>query len=320
MPEPDRHHRRDDHRHKSREREQSHYTRDDERETENYYEKRNRTGEERNYGNDKSNTKRNYPEKDRGAYTHPDRHNYDSHHDQGHHRQYLESPVSSYNQYDPQHREALHNIRYLGTGRGICQAMEVFLNMLIIICAGVSHSTKGEYRDIASLGGLYEYYYGGASAFTGSEAERVKQLDRQFYQLKLPPYIFSMACGGALMVYALLMLALGIFRVPYRWPLTLLVEAILNGLIGLGYIPAVAFYFIKLQETYNHPICKEREEMYKSKGHRGFECSLHGADVAGGLFGVMGVILFPLGAVLAIRAFRAVRERKKQQELENNHL
>ncbi|XP_062404896.1 MARVEL domain-containing protein 3 [Sardina pilchardus] len=319
MPELDRHHRRDDHRHKSREREQSHYTRDDERETENYYEKRNRTGEERNHVNDSS-TKRNYPERERGASTHPDRHNYDSHHHQGHQRQYLESPVSSYNQYDPQHREALYNIRYLGTARGICQAMEVFLNLLIIICAGVSHGNKGEYRDIASLGGVYEYHYGGANAFIGAEAERVKQLDRQFYQLKLPPYVFSMACGGALMVYALVMLALGIFRVPYRWPLTLLVEAILNGLIGLGYIPAVAFYFIKLQETYNHPICKEREEMYKSKGHRGFECTLHGTDVAGGLFGVLGVILFPIGAVLAIRAFRAVRERKKQRDLENNHL
>lgn len=198
--------------------------------------------------------------------------------------------------------------------------MEAFLNLLIIICAGVSHSTKGEYRDIASLGGVYEYHYGGANAFTGAEAEQVKRLDRQFYQLKLPPYIFSMACGGALMVYALAMLALGIFRVPYRWPLTLLVEAILNALIGLGYIPAVAFYFIKLQEVYNHPICKQREQMYNSKGLRGFECSFHGADIAGGLFGVMGVILFPMGAVLAIRAFRAVRERKKQRELESNHL
>lgn len=203
---------------------------------------------------------------------------------------------------------------------GICQVMEAFLNLLIIICAGVSHSTKGEYRDIASLGGVYEYHYGGANAFTGAEAEQVKRLDRQFYQLKLPPYIFSMACGGALMVYALAMLALGIFRVPYRWPLTLLVEAILNALIGLGYIPAVAFYFIKLQEVYNHPICKQREQMYNSKGLRGFECSFHGADIAGGLFGVMGVILFPMGAVLAIRAFRAVRERKKQRELESNHL
>ncbi|XP_031425374.1 MARVEL domain-containing protein 3 isoform X2 [Clupea harengus] len=323
MPESDRYRQRDDPRHKSREREQSsNYTREDESQTENYYERRNRTEyrEERNHSNGRSNTERNYSEKERDAYTHPDRTNYDSHQHQGHRRQYTESPVSSYNQNDPQRREALYNLRYLGTGRGICQAMEAFLNMLIIICAGVSHSTAGQYRDLASLGGVYAYYFGGANAFTGAEADRVKQLDKQFYQLKLPPYIFSMACGGALMGYACAMLFLGIFRVPFRWPLTLLVEAILNGLIGLGYIPAVAFYFIKLQETYNHPICKEREELYKSKGHQGFQCSFHGADIAGGLFGVLGIFLFPFAAVLAIKAFRAVRERKKQRELENEHL
>ncbi|KAL2088790.1 hypothetical protein ACEWY4_015689 [Coilia grayii] len=319
MPEQDRYHRRDDNRHKSRDREQSSYNpKNDERQVD-HYERRNRREHrtERNHSRERSNTDRNYST-DRDAYPHSD--SYDSDHHQGHQRQYNESPMSSLNQHDPPHEQALYNIRYLGTSRGICQAGEAFLNMLIIICAGVSHSTAGQYRDLASLGGIYHYYFGGANAFTGAEADRVKLLDKQFYELKLPPYIFSMAAGGALMCYAVAMLALGIFRVPFRWPVTLVVEAILNGLIGLGYIPALAFYFIKLQETYSHPICKEREKLYKSKGHQGFECSLHGADIAGGLFGVLGIIVFPLGAVLAIRAFRAVRERKKQREVENNQL
>ncbi|XP_070301519.1 MARVEL domain-containing protein 3 [Salvelinus sp. IW2-2015] len=106
------------------------------------------------------------------------------------------------------------------------------------------------------------------------EEDRVKEL------LKLPPYIFSMACGGALMVYACM--ALGVLRVP-----VLLGEALVNLLIGLGYIPALAFYFIKLQETYDNPICTEREALYKSKGHQGFACALNGADIAGGLFGCL---------------------------------
>lgn len=191
--------------------------------------------------------------------------------------------------------------------------MEFFVNLLIIICAGVPYSNDGGYRDLASLGGLYYYYYGGANAFTGADADRVKELDLQFHQLKRPPYVFTMAAGGALMAYACAMLALGIFRVPYRLPPVLLGEALLNFLIGLGYIPALAFYFIKLQETYNSPICKEREQMYKSKGHQGFECKFHGADIAGGLFGVMGVFVFIAGAVLAVKAFRSVRALKKQQ-------
>uniref|UniRef100_A0A3P8NEP4 MARVEL domain-containing protein n=1 Tax=Astatotilapia calliptera TaxID=8154 RepID=A0A3P8NEP4_ASTCA len=196
---------------------------------------------------------------------------------------------------------------------GICQLAEVFVNLLIIICAGVPYSNNGGYRDLASLGGLYTYYYGGASAFTGADAKRVQELDRLFHELKRPPYIFTMAAGGILMIYAFAMLGLGIFRVPFRCPPVLLVEAVLSFLIGLGYIPGIAIYFIKLKETYDNPICKEREQMYKSKGHQGFDCKYNGADIAEGLFGVLGVVVFIFGAVLAIRAFRSVRELKKQR-------
>lgn len=197
--------------------------------------------------------------------------------------------------------------------------MELFVNLLIIICAGVPYSNNGGYRDLASLGGIYHYHFGGAGSFTGADADRVKELDQQFHQLKKPPYVYTMAWGGVLMIYAVVMLALGTFRVPYQRPPVLLVEALLNLLIGLGYVPALAFYFIKLQETYNNPICKEREQMYKSKGHRGFECQFHGADIAGGLFGVLGVFVFIAGAVFAVRAFRSVRETKKQRRNENSH-
>lgn len=118
--------------------------------------------------------------------------------------------------------------------------MEVFVNLLVVICSGVSYSNSGGYRDLASLGGLYQYYYGGAQAFTG--ADRVKELDKLFHQLKLPPYIFSMACGGALMVYACIILALRVLRVPYRLPPVLLGEALVSFLIGLGYIPALLLH------------------------------------------------------------------------------
>ncbi|KAM7406135.1 hypothetical protein PAMP_000533 [Pampus punctatissimus] len=197
--------------------------------------------------------------------------------------------------------------------------MEIFVNLLIIICAGVPYSNNGGYRDLASLGGIYYYHFGGANAFTGADADRVKELDQLFHQLKRPPYVFTMACGGVLLIYACAMFALGIFRVPFRWPPVLLGEALLNLLIGLGYIPALAFYFIKQQETYNNPICTEREKLYKSKGHKGFECQFNGADIAGGLFGVLGVFVFILGAVLAVRAFRSMQELKKQRKNEDNN-
>lgn len=194
------------------------------------------------------------------------------------------------------------------------------MNLLIVICAGVPYSNKGRYLDLASMGGLYYYYYGGAQAFTTQEAAKVNELSDLLYMLKLPPYVYSMACGGALMVYALVMLALGVFRVPYRYPAVLLPEAALDGLISLGYIPAVAFYFIKVKEAYSNPICKQREEMFISKGIKGQECGLGGTDIAVGFFGVMGVFVFMLSAVFAARAFRAVRQMKQQREAENNHV
>ncbi|XP_051527736.1 MARVEL domain-containing protein 3 [Myxocyprinus asiaticus] len=270
---------------------------------------------ERRYKEDKRT-----PDREDRPWSHRDKHRESTmYEDTYNHRRGVPSTVTSY--YDdgePQHIGALYNLRYITTSRGICQAMEFALNLLIVICAGVPYSNTGRYQDIASLGGLYQYYYGGANAFTGAEAQKVQQLDDQFYQLKLPPYIFSMACGGALMVYAGAMLALGVFRVPYRFPPLLLAEALLDVLIGIGYIPAVAFYFIKLQEIYNNPICKEREVLYTNKGHRGFECNLNGADIAGGLFGVLGIIIFPMSAVLAIRAFIRVRKMKQRQTEDGN--
>ena len=189
------------------------------------------------------------------------------------------------------------------------------MNLLLVICAGVPYSNKGGYVDLASLGSLYHYYYGGANAFTGADIARVQELDRQFHRLKTPPYAFTMACGGALMVYACGLLALGVFRMFYRFPPLLLGEALLSGLVGLGYLPSLAFYFIKLKETYDSPVCKEREAMYASKGHEGFKCQYNGADIAGGLFGVLGVVVFPFGAVLAIKAFRTVRQKRRSREL-----
>ncbi|XP_030582080.1 MARVEL domain-containing protein 3 [Archocentrus centrarchus] len=226
--------------------------------------------------------------------------------------------LSERENYEQQLRPTLYNFRYILSSRGLIQLGEIFVNLLIIICAGVPYSNNGGYRDLASLGGIYYYQFGGAGAFTGADAQKVQELDRQFHQLKRPPYIFAMVVGGILLIYACVMLGLGIFRVPFRCPPVLLVEAILNFLIGLGYIPGMAIFFIKLKEVYDSPICKEREQMYQSKGHKGFECQYHGADIAEGLFGVLGVLCFIFCAVLAVKAFRSVRELKKQRTIEGN--
>ncbi|XP_060694059.1 MARVEL domain-containing protein 3-like isoform X2 [Hemiscyllium ocellatum] len=208
-----------------------------------------------------------------------------------------------------------HSCRYLCTNRGLCQLVEVLLNLLILICGAISYSGTGGYTDLSSLGSLYYYTFGSAySGFQGAEAEKVNELDVAFYQLKLPTVIAIMAYSGALMSFACLMLVLGLARIPWRFPFLLIIECVLDIAIALGYIPAIYFYFQHLIESYNSEVCKEREGMYKSKGYDGFNCSLHGADIVGGLCGCLAIVIYVLNAVAAVLAFRKVRRLKGMKE------
>ncbi|XP_072278636.1 MARVEL domain-containing protein 3 isoform X3 [Pyxicephalus adspersus] len=206
-----------------------------------------------------------------------------------------------------------HKCRYLCTGRACCQLVEVLLNMLILICCSVSYNTTGGYTGISNLGGIYYYQFGGAyNGFSGADGEKAQTLDVQFYNLKLPTVTASMAFGGALMTFCCLLILLGVLRVPWRWPVWLLVECVLDVVIAVGYIPALYFYFQRLQEAYSSQVCKDREALYSSKGYQGFSCALHGADIAAALFACMAVIVFFISALLAIRGFRTVRQMKKK--------
>ncbi|XP_063294225.1 MARVEL domain-containing protein 3 isoform X1 [Pelobates fuscus] len=208
-----------------------------------------------------------------------------------------------------------HKCRYLCTGRAFCQMVEALLNMLILICCSVSYNSTGGFTGITNLGGIYYYQFGGAySGFSGADGEKAQQLDVQFYQLKLPTVTASMAFGGALMAFSCLLLLLGVLRVPWRLPVLLLVECVLDIAISVGYIPALYFYITKLQQAYDSQVCKDRESLYSSKGYQGFTCSLHGADIAAALFACMAIIAFILSAVLAVKGFIRVRRIKKKPQ------
>ncbi|XP_069595244.1 MARVEL domain-containing protein 3 isoform X1 [Ranitomeya imitator] len=206
-----------------------------------------------------------------------------------------------------------HKCKYLCTGRACCQLVEVLLNMLILICCSVSYNSTGGFTGITNLGGIYYYQFGGAySGFSGADGEKAQELDVQFYNLKLPTVTASMAFGGALMAFSCLMVLLGVLRVPWRWPVCLLVECGLDIAIAVGYMPALYFYFKRLQDAYDTQVCKDREALYSSKGYQGFTCALHGADIAAALFACMAIIAFFMSAVLAVKGFRAVRLQKKK--------
>ncbi|XP_075774324.1 MARVEL domain-containing protein 3 isoform X2 [Pelodiscus sinensis] len=202
---------------------------------------------------------------------------------------------------------------YLRTARACCQLVEVLLTLLILICGSVSYSSTGGYTGILSLGGIYYYQYGGAySGFTGAEGEKAQQLDTQFYHLKLPTARAAMAVGGALMAFSCLLVLVGVLRLPWHFPVWLLLEGSLDIFIALGFLPALYFYYHHLQEAYTSPVCTERERLYQSKGYQGFSCSVHGAEIAVGLFGCVAVVAFSVSAGLAVRGYRTVRQRREK--------
>uniref|UniRef100_A0A8C2UXG3 MARVEL domain-containing protein 3-like n=2 Tax=Chinchilla lanigera TaxID=34839 RepID=A0A8C2UXG3_CHILA len=206
-----------------------------------------------------------------------------------------------------------HKCRFLCTGRACCQMLKVLLNLLILACNSVSYSSTGGYTGITSLGGIYYYQYGGAySGFDGADGEKAKQLDVQFYQLKLPIVTAAMAYSGALMAFSCLLIVMGVLRVPWHCPPWLLTEGLLDVVIAGAYIPAMYFFFHHLSTAYASPVCREREALYQSKGYRGFSCGFHGGDIAAGIFASLGVGVFALGAVLAVRAYRKVRKLKEK--------
>lgn len=191
--------------------------------------------------------------------------------------------------------------------------MEVLLAALILVCSSVSGGSTGGYTGLPALGGIYYYQYGGAySGFSGADGERAQQLDQRFYLLKLPIARAAMAVGGCLLVFPCVLILVGVLRVPWHFPAWLLIECTLDIVIAVGTVPALYCFFHSLLSVYNSSVCKEREQLYQSKGYQGFWCSLHGAEIAAGLLGCMVAMAYLLSAGLAVRDYRTVHEQKQK--------
>ncbi|XP_074895802.1 MARVEL domain-containing protein 3 [Buteo buteo] len=203
--------------------------------------------------------------------------------------------------------------RYLRTARACCQMVGALLAALILVCSSVSYGSSGGYTGLPSLGGIYYYQYGGAySGFSGADGEKAQQLDQRFYLLKLPIARAAMAVGGCLLVFSCVLIVVGVLRLPWHFPAWLLLECVLDTVIAIGMVPALYYFFHFLLEAYNSSVCKEREQLYQSKGYQGFSCSLHGAEIAAGLSGCAAVMAYLLSAGLAARGYRTVHKLKQK--------
>ncbi|XP_009945221.1 PREDICTED: MARVEL domain-containing protein 3-like, partial [Leptosomus discolor] len=135
---------------------------------------------------------------------------------------------------------------------------------------------------------------------------------QRFYLLKLPIARAAMAVGGGLLAFSCIRIVVGVLRLPWHFPAWLLLECILDVVIAVGIVPALYYFFHFLLGVYNSSVCKERVQLYQSKGYPGFGCSPHGAEIAVGLSGCIAVLAYLLSAGLAVRGYRTVHKLKQK--------
>ncbi|EDL92517.1 similar to MARVEL (membrane-associating) domain containing 3 isoform a (predicted), isoform CRA_a [Rattus norvegicus] len=210
-----------------------------------------------------------------------------------------------------------HKCRYLCTGRGVVQIMEVILNGMVLMCIVASYFVlAGFSASFASGSGFGNNYY---SPFEGTELEQVRQLDQQYTILRSPLIYSGVAVSlglGVLTMGVLLQGAKSLRKLPGRW---LLLEAAFSLLAAVGYCVGIGFYLYVALRINSTDTCKTRERVYARKGLTWMNCQLAGTDGAAATFACLLVILYIASVVLALRAYREQQHYKDSQKQHRNY-
>uniref|UniRef100_G3WZ13 MARVEL domain containing 3 n=2 Tax=Sarcophilus harrisii TaxID=9305 RepID=G3WZ13_SARHA len=201
-----------------------------------------------------------------------------------------------------------HKCRYLCTGRGVAQIVEVILNGMVLMCIVASYFVlAGFSASFASSGFGNNYYF----PFEGTELEQVRQLDQQYTVLRAPLVYGGLAFSlglGVLTMGVLLQGAKSLEKLPKKW---LVVEAAFSLLAAVGYCIATGIYLHVALRINATDTCKRRERMYARKGLTWMNCQLAGTDGAAATFACLLVIMYGVSAVLAIRSYRQQQQYYK---------
>ncbi|KAM7058730.1 MARVEL domain-containing protein 3 isoform 1-T1 [Molossus nigricans] len=210
-----------------------------------------------------------------------------------------------------------HKCRYLCTGRGVVQIVEVILNGMVLMCIVASYFVlAGFSASFTSGGGFGNNYY---SPFEGTELEQVRQLDQQYTVLRAPLIYGGVAVSlglGVLTMGVLLQGAKSLTRLPRKW---LLLEAAFSLLAAVGYCTGIGVYLHVALRINATDTCKTRERLYARKGLTWMNCQLAGTDGAAATFACLLVIMYGTSVVLALRSYREQRHYKDSQEQHRNY-
>uniref|UniRef100_A0A8C0XH05 MARVEL domain-containing protein n=1 Tax=Castor canadensis TaxID=51338 RepID=A0A8C0XH05_CASCN len=210
-----------------------------------------------------------------------------------------------------------HKCRYLCTGRGVVQIVEVILNAMVLMCIVASYFVlAGFSASFASGGGFGNNYY---SPFEGTELEQVRQLDQQYTVLRSPLIYGGVAFSlglGVLTMGVLLRGAKSLTKLSGKW---LLLEATFSLLAAVGYCVGIGVYLYVALQINATDTCKRRERLYARKGLTWMNCQLAGTDGAAATFACLLVITYSASAVLALRSYREQKLYKDSQEEHRNY-
>ncbi|XP_044516426.1 MARVEL domain-containing protein 3 [Gracilinanus agilis] len=194
-----------------------------------------------------------------------------------------------------------HKCRYLCTGRGVAQIVEVILNGMVLMCIVASYFVLAGFSASFASSGFGNNYY---SPFEGTELEQVRQLDQQYTVLRAPLVYGGLAVSlglGVLTMGVLLQGAKSLEKLPGKW---LIVEAIFSLLAAVGYCIGIGVFLHVALRINATDTCKKRERMYARNGLTWMNCQLAGTDGAAATFACLLVIMYGVSAVLAIRSYR----------------
>ncbi|XP_066099455.1 MARVEL domain-containing protein 3 isoform X1 [Saccopteryx bilineata] len=209
-----------------------------------------------------------------------------------------------------------HKCRYLCTGRGVVQIVEVILNGMVLMCIVASYFVlAGFSASFTSGGGFGNNYY---SPFEGTELEQVRQLDQQYTVLRAPLIYGGVAVSlglGVLTMGVLLQGAKSLTKLPRKW---LLLEATFSLLAAVGYCIGIGIYLHVALRINATDTCKARERLYARKGLTWMNCQLTGTDGAAATFACLLVIMYGVSVVLALRSYREQKHLKDSREEHRN--
>ncbi|NP_001230770.1 MARVEL domain-containing protein 3 isoform 1 [Sus scrofa] len=205
-----------------------------------------------------------------------------------------------------------HKCRYLCTGRGVIQIVEVILNGMVLMCIVASYFVlAGFSASFASGGGFGNNYY---SPFEGTELEQVRQLDQQYTILRAPLIYGGVAVSlglGVLTMGVLLRGAKSLNKLPRRW---LLLEAAFSLLAAVGYCAGIGVYLHAALQINATDTCRTRERVYARKGLTWMNCQLAGTDGAAATFACLLVMMYGASVVLALRGYREQKHNQASRE------